>query len=151
MHKPHGSHHMMSCVGVLLFRGLPDTAMPLPHSSPPHHPTPSPHHPTPSPHHPTLSPPKTAAPNFITLTSFRGILGNVNSVVKLAISFGASGHLSPWSLQASGMGGTKGKVAVPKVTVTLLVISLIVSSAEQERLSVSSCLLEHTPISEQNE
>ena len=64
----------------------------------------SPHDP-PHPTSPHPLPPKTTAPNFITLTSFRGILGNGNSVVKLAITFGASGHLSPWSLQASGMGG----------------------------------------------
>ena len=145
MHKPHGSHHMMSCVEVLLLREfspnvphISATALTLPH---PHstlltpsytlihtlHLTPHWHTlslaPTPhlTPHNPCITSPNTAhtsphdpphptsphttAPNFITLTSFRGILGNVNSVVKLAITFGASGHLSPWSLQASGMGG----------------------------------------------
>ena len=61
-------------------------------------------------------------------------MGSVNWVVKLAITFGASGHLRPWSLQASGMGGTKGMVAGPNFTVTLLVRSLIATSVAKQRL-----------------
>ena len=56
------------------------------------------------------------------------MLGNVKVVVKLAISFGASGHLSPWSLHASGTGTLNGLVMPNTVTVTLLVRFLIVTS-----------------------
>ena len=74
-------------------------------------------------------------PNYNALTSLSGILGNVNSVVKLAILFAANGHLSPWSLHASGIGGTKGMCAPPIVTVTLLFRSLMAPPVVTEEMT----------------
>ena len=74
-------------------------------------------------------------PNYNALTSLSGILGNVKVVVNLAITFGDNGHLSPWSLQASGIGTLKGMVSVPSVTVTLLVRFLMASSVVTEKMT----------------
>ena len=74
-------------------------------------------------------------------------MGNVKVVVNLAITFGASGHLSPWSLQASGTGTLNGLVMPNTVTVTLLVRFLMVTSVGYITEATCAChlvLLEST-------